>query len=322
MNDPSEAPAIPSVLNFGADTQSGADKKDEPWRREVEAYLDSIFAERGLSIHTVQGYRRDLTRLGEDLSAHGRSALAAAAPDLQAHLRRLREGGLSSRSTARALAAIRGFYSFLVLDERRSDNPSINLTSPKQWKQLPKVLSEAQVESLLAAPDVTTDQGLRDKAMIELLYASGLRVSELVALQLNQLRLDQGFIVILGKGSKERIVPVGERAEDWLRKYLQEARPMMAKGRHADVFVSRLGRKMTRQGFWKLLKRYGEALGLNDLSPHVLRHSFATHLLEHGADLRSVQMMLGHSDISTTQIYTHIHQTRLKTLYDRYHPRS
>ena len=294
----------------------------ELWRRSVDAYLDSLAMERGLSINTVRAYERDLNRLGLDLAEQRCELWAANAPDLQGHLRRLREGGLSSRSTARALAAIRGFYSYLVLDGRREDNPAINLVSPKQWKQLPKVLSEQEVDSLLEAPDLTDDLGLRDKAMIELLYASGLRVSELVGLQLIQLRLDQGFIVVLGKGSKERIVPVGERAEEWLRKYLEEARPRLAKGRHDDVFVSRLGRRMTRQGFWKLLKSYGSSLGLKGLSPHVLRHSFATHLLEHGADLRSVQMMLGHSDISTTQIYTHIHQTRLKSLYDRFHPRS
>ncbi len=292
------------------------------WRRSVEAYLDSLAMERGLSGHTVRAYERDLNRLGRDLDERRVDLLTAGAPDLQGHLRRLREGGLSSRSTARALAAIRGFYSYLVLDGRREDNPAINLVSPKQWKQLPKVLSEQDVEALLAAPDLSDELGIRDKAMIELLYASGLRVSELVGLQLIQLRLDQGFIVVLGKGSKERIVPVGERAEEWLRKYLEEARPRLAKGRHGDVFVSRLGRRMTRQGFWKLLKSYGLHLGLKELSPHVLRHSFATHLLEHGADLRSVQMMLGHSDISTTQIYTHIHQTRLKSLYDRFHPRS
>lgn len=296
--------------------------KEALWRRTLEAFLDSLFAERGLSVNTVQGYRRDLERLGRDLEERKQDLLVAKAPDLQGHLRRLKEQGLSSRSSARALAAIRGFYAYLILDGRREDNPAINLSSPKQWKQLPKVLTEAQVDSLLAAPDMATLQGLRDKAMIELLYASGLRVSELVGLQLVQLRLDQGFIVILGKGSKERIVPVGERAEQWLRKYMEEARPQLAKGRHGDVFVSRLGKRMTRQGFWKLLKAYGRGLGLDELSPHVLRHSFATHLLEHGADLRSVQMMLGHSDISTTQIYTHIHKTRLKTLYDRYHPRS
>ena len=296
--------------------------KEALWCRTVDAFLDSLFAERGLSVNTVQGYRRDLERLGRDLEQRKADLMVAKAPDLQGHLRRLKEQGLSSRSTARALAAIRGFYAYLILDGQREDNPAINLSSPKQWKQLPKVLTEAQVDSLLDAPDVSTAQGLRDKAMIELLYASGLRVSELVGLQLVQLRLDQGFLVILGKGSKERIVPVGERAEQWLRKYMEEARPQLAKGRHADVFVSRLGKRMTRQGFWKLLKAYGRNLGLDELSPHVLRHSFATHLLEHGADLRSVQMMLGHSDISTTQIYTHIHKTRLKTLYDRYHPRA
>jgi len=178
------------------------------------------------------------------------------------------------------------------------------------------------VESLLAAPDVSTPLGLRDRAMLELLYATGLRVSELVGLQLPQLRLDSGFLVAFGKGSKERIVPVGESAEDWVKRWLRDVRPQVAKGRHQTVFVNYAGDPLARNGFWKILKAYGVQAGIRGLSPHVLRHSFATHLLEHGADLRAVQTMLGHADISTTQIYTHIHQQRLKTLYDRFHPRS
>ncbi|MEM9598718.1 MAG: site-specific tyrosine recombinase, partial [Acidobacteriota bacterium] len=252
----------------------------------------------------------------------GIDPLVADAPVLQGHLRRLRGGGLASRSVARGLAAVRGFYGFLVAEGERKDNPAVHLASPKTWRQLPKVLSEEQVDALLAAPDLEEDKGIRDKAMIELLYATGLRVSELVGLGLSQLRLDQGFLVAFGKGSKERVVPVGERAEAWVRRYLQEVRPGLATGRHGVVFVSRLGRGLTRQGFWKILKVYGRSLGLPDVSPHVLRHSFASHLLEHGADLRVVQAMLGHADISTTQIYTHIHQQRLKSLYDRFHPRS
>jgi integrase/recombinase XerD len=184
------------------------------------------------------------------------------------------------------------------------------------------VLSEAEVEALLAAPDVSTPLGLRDRAMLELIYATGLRVSELVGLQLPQLRLDAGFLVAFGKGSKERIVPVGEQAGHWVRRWLRDARPGLVEGRHQAVFVNFAGEPMTRMGFWKILKGHGLKVGIRTLSPHVLRHSFATHLLEHGADLRAVQAMLGHADISTTQIYTHIHQERLKTLYDRFHPRS
>ncbi len=290
--------------------------------RLLGTYLDSLIAERGLAANTVEAYRRDLERLAEDLSSAKSDLLTAGAPDLQAHLRRLRRGGLSPRSVSRALASIRGFYAFLVDLGERSDNPAVHLISPKTWRQLPKVLSEEQVESLLQAPDVTKPRGVRDRAMLELLYAAGLRVSELVGLGLGQLRLGQGFLVAYGKGSKERVVPVGERAEQWLGRYLSEVRPGMVKGRSPAVFVSIRGRGMTRQGLWKIIRDYGLAVGIRALSPHVLRHSFASHLLEHGADLRAVQMMLGHADITTTQIYTHIHKERLKSLYERFHPRA
>ncbi len=292
------------------------------WSRVVDAYLDTLATERGLAHNTIDAYRRDLVRLGGDLSDVGVDPLEATAPELAAHVRRLRQSGLSPRSVSRAIASIRGFYGFLVEDRRREDNPGVHLLPPKTPRRLPKVLSEAEVDALLAAPDVDQLLGLRDKAMIELLYASGLRVSELVGLQLGQLRLDQGFLVAFGKGSKERIVPVGERAEIWVGDYLSDVRPAIVRGRHEFVFVNHRGGGMTRQGMWKILKGYGVQCGIRGLSPHVLRHSFASHLLEHGADLRAVQMMLGHADISTTQIYTHIHQQRLKTLYDRFHPRA
>jgi len=294
----------------------------ELWQRALGAYLDALVAERGLARNTVDAYRGDLTRLAEDLAAEGTDLLTAKAPELQAHLRRLRRHGLSPRSIGRAVASIRGFYAFLIEDRRRQDDPAVHLISPKTWRTLPKVLSETQVDALLAAPDLGKPLGVRDKAMMELLYASGLRVSELTGLELAQLRLDQGFLVAFGKGSKERIVPVGERAEASVGSYLEDVRPALVRGRHEVVFVNFRGGGMTRQGFWKILKAYGLDVGIRGLSPHVLRHSFATHLLEHGADLRAVQMMLGHADISTTQIYTHIHQQRLKTLYDRFHPRA
>jgi integrase/recombinase XerD len=294
-----------------------------PWQRALDRYLESLAVERGLSRNTVDGYRNDLTRLGAALVKKGGDLLAAGAADLSAHMRDLQRQGLSPRSSARALSAIRGFYENLVSTGERPDNPSVNLLPPKLWKPLPKVLSEGEVESLLAAPKIETPRGLRDRAMLELLYATGLRVSELVGLQLPQLRLDVGFLVAFGKGNKERVVPVGEQAEHWTRRYLRETRPDLAQGRHQAVFVNRFGEGMTRQGFWKIVKAYGREAGIRaPLSPHVLRHSFATHLLEHGADLRAVQTMLGHADISTTQIYTHIHQQRLKSLYDRFHPRS
>jgi integrase/recombinase XerD len=286
-----------------------------------------LAVERGLSDNTVAAYRNDLSRLGEALARQGehrgdRDLLTADAAALAAHQRDLRRQGLAPRSINRALSSIRGFYEYLVTSGDRTDNPAVNLLPPKLLRPLPKVLSEAEIETLLAAPDIKTPLGLRDRAMLELLYATGLRVSELVGLQLPQLRLDVGFLVAFGKGSKERVVPVGETAEMWVQRYLRDIRPALAKGRHQAVFANHLGTPMSRVGFWQNLKRYGLAAGIRHLSPHVLRHSFATHLLEHGADLRAVQAMLGHADISTTQIYTHIHQTRLKSLYDRFHPRS
>jgi integrase/recombinase XerD len=289
----------------------------------LQRYLEALAVERGLAANSVAAYRSDLERLGKALARHGGGDLLAAdAAALAGHLRELRRQGLSPRSIGRALSAMRGFYEHLVETGERADDPAVNLLPPKLWRTLPEVLSEVEVEALLAAPDPATPLGLRDRAMLELLYATGLRVSELVGLTLPQLRLEVGFLVAFGKGSKERVVPVGEQAERWVRRYLAEVRPTLAGGRHPRVFVNYAGKPMTRQGFWKLLRGYGLEAGLRPLSPHTLRHSFATHLLEHGADLRSVQTMLGHADISTTQIYTHIHQQRLKALYDRFHPRS
>jgi integrase/recombinase XerD len=278
--------------------------------------------ERGLSKRTVEAYRSDLSRLCESLSDLEVDPQKADQEAIATHLRLLRRHGLSPRSIARALVSIRGFYRHLEEIGERSDNPAVNLSPPRLWRRLPKVLTEIQVEALLEAPDLERVSGLRDKAMLELLYATGLRVSELVGLQLSQLRLDFGFIVVVGKGGKERVVPVGEQAEGWLTRYLAEARPQMLIGRHEIVFVNQRGAPLSRQGFWKIIKGHGLRVGIPDVSPHVMRHSFATHLLEHGADLRAVQMMLGHSDISTTQIYTHIHAQRLRSLYDEFHPRS
>jgi integrase/recombinase XerD len=297
----------------------------------VGRWLDALAVERGLSEHTVAAYRRDLERLGRELAEGGEDLLSADAAALAGHLRALRRQGLAPRSVRRALSSIRGFYAHLVAEGERGDDPAVILLPPRLLSTLPKVLGEREVEALLAAPDVGQPRGLRDRAMIELLYASGLRVSELVGLKLGHLqgiaanragRREIDFLLVPGKGAKERIVPVGEQAVGWLERYLAEVRPTLARGRHEVVFVNRLGDPMTRQGFWKILRGHAREIGLRDVSPHVLRHSFATHLLEHGADLRVVQMMLGHADISTTQIYTHIHQHRLKSLYDRHHPRA
>ena len=290
--------------------------------RTLDRYLDGLLVERGLSQHTVDAYRRDLRRLTSNLEDDGGGLLTAKVDQLSRHLRRLRREGLSPRSISRALVSMRRFYAFLVNEGDREDNPAVNLYPPRLPRRLPKVLREEQVETLLRAPDTGRPPGVRDRAMIELLYATGLRVSEMVGLTLHQLQLEAGFLIAFGKGAKERVVPVGESAENWLNRYLKEVRPAMAKGRHDVVFVSYRGGGLTRQGFWKLLRNYGRSAGIPDLSPHMLRHSFATHLLEHGADLRAVQVMLGHANITTTQIYTHIHEHRLRTLYDQYHPRA
>ena len=293
-----------------------------PFRRRLDRWLDELANERGLAANSLAAYRRDLLRLEADLAAHQVEPLAADPQALAAHQRRLLRAGMAPRTLRRALASMRGFYGHLVAAGERTDNPAEHLVPPRKLQQLPKVLSEEQVGRLLGAPDPAKPLGLRDRAMLELLYATGLRVSELVGLTLGQLRLDEGFLVAFGKGSKERIVPVGEQAEQWLRRYLVETRGGLLAGRHDEVFLNHRGAPLTRQGFWKILEAYGRAAGIAALSPHVLRHSFATHLLEHGADLRAVQTMLGHADISTTQIYTHIHQQRLRSLYDRFHPRA
>ncbi|HTQ81357.1 MAG TPA: site-specific tyrosine recombinase XerD [Thermoanaerobaculia bacterium] len=307
-----------------ATPEAGPARPEPPWRRVLSRYLDGLAVERGLSANSVAAYRRDLERLARALDrpqlTAGHDLLTADAADLAGHLRELRRQGLNPRSVSRALSALRGFYEHLVESGERPDNPAVNLLAPKLWRTLPKVLTEAQVEALLAAPDTATPLGLRDRAMIELLYATGLRVSELTGLTLPQLRLDMGFLVAFGKGSKERVVPVGEQAEGWLGRYLREVRPALAQ-RHDTVFVNRYGNPMSREGFWKNLGAHGVAAGIRELSPHVLRHSFATHLLEHGADLRSVQLMLGHADISTTQIYTHVARERMKELHSSHHPR-
>ncbi|HVS62521.1 MAG TPA: site-specific tyrosine recombinase XerD [Thermoanaerobaculia bacterium] len=294
----------------------------QPVRRALDRFLDAIEVERGLSRNTVDAYRRDLVRLAEDLERSGSSLEQAGPRELAAHVRALRKRGLSTRSIARALSAMRQFYAFLRQNGDRDDDPAGDLEPPRRFQTLPKVLTERQVEALLARPDVATPLGRRDRTMLELLYATGLRVSELVGLTLPQLRLDGGFLIAYGKGSKERIVPIGERAEEWVRDYLGMVRPQLCSKRGETLFVNARGGPLTRQGFWKILRRYGAEVGIDDVSPHVLRHSFATHLLEHGADLRAVQMMLGHADVSTTQIYTHIHQQRLRSLYDRFHPRA
>ncbi len=288
-----------------------------------ERYLEHLAVERGLSRNTLDAYARDLAMLAASLG--GRiEAHRASTDDLLRCLRRQRAEGRSSRSIARWLVAVRGFFAFAVAEGAIGSNPAENLEAPRAWRSLPRVLTFTEVEALLASPDCGTPRGARDAAMLEVLYATGLRVSELVSLKLNDLHLDAGYLRCLGKGSKERIVPLGGEAQAAVHRYLAEARPKLLGGRRSDgLFVSSRGACMTRQAFWKNLKVYGAKAGIGKtFSPHTLRHSFATHLLENGADLRAVQVMLGHADISTTQIYTHVNRERLRRLYEDFHPRA
>jgi integrase/recombinase XerD len=290
----------------------------------VNAYLDHLRVERRLAAHTLESYARDLAALAAYADEHGRGLETLDRASLEEFVRRQMARGMSPRSVARAVAAVRGFYRFLVLDCQLEHNPADDLRPPRSWPSLPRFLSLDDVDRLIAQPDVSTPIGLRDRAMIELLYATGLRVSELVGVRAADLHLDEHYLTCVGKGSKERIVPIGEEAAAWIRRYEATGRRGLLKGRTASrLFVNARGGPLSRVGFWKILKAHGLTAGLpRTLSPHVLRHSFATHLLERGADLRAIQLMLGHADLSTTQIYTHVLEARLRTVYDRFHPRA
>lgn len=292
----------------------------------LDAYLDHLRVERRLAGHTLESYARDLRGLAEFAAARGRPLTALDRQALEEHVRQLMERGLAPRSVARAVACIRGFYRYLTRDRVLARNPADDLRAPRAWPALPRFLSVEDVDRLLAQPDVSTRRGLRDRALIELLYATGMRVSELISLRPSDLNLDARYLTCTGKGRKQRIVPIGDEAAAWVARYQREGRPRLL-GRRASphLFVNARGRagSLTRVGFWKILKAYGRQAELpRTLSPHVLRHSFATHLLERGADLRAIQMMLGHADLSTTQIYTHILEARLRAVYDKYHPRA
>jgi integrase/recombinase XerD len=289
----------------------------------LRRYLDYLAVERRLAANTIVAYGTDLGRLQRSLGGR-RSIERATEEDLLAALRQMRLRGSSPRSVARWLVAVRGFFHHLHGDGVIARNPAAHLDAPRTWRPLPRTLSGSEVEALLAAPRTDTPQGVRDGAMLEVLYATGLRVTELVGLRLDQLHLDAGFVRCRGKGDKERIVPLGREAETRLRRYLQDGRPALAGARRAEVvFVNRRGRPLTRQGFWKILKAHGRRAGIRGpLSPHVVRHAFATHLLENGADLRTLQVLLGHADISTTQIYTHVNRERLRRIYTDFHPRA
>ena len=289
----------------------------------IDRFVDSLWLERGLSANTLAAYRTDLGKLAAWLDQQGSSLLTLQALDLQAYLAWRVDHGFKATSTARLLSALRRFYQYLVREQLRTDDPTALLAGPKLPQRLPKDLNEQQVDALLMAPAVDQPLELRDKAMLELLYATGLRVSELVGLTIENISLRQGVVRVVGKGNKERLVPMGEEALYWLQRYLQGARTALLGGVSCDVlFPSSRAQQMTRQTFWHRIKLYAERAGIRvNLSPHTLRHAFATHLLNHGADLRVVQMLLGHADLTTTQIYTHVARERLNALHQQHHPR-
>lgn len=290
----------------------------------LERFLDVLWLERGLTPNTLAAYRSDLELFALWLGEQGGGLLAAQRETLLSYLQERSIEGARPRSTARLLSSLRRFYRYLVRERLREDDPSARIDSPRLGRPLPKSLTEDEVEALLNAPDITTPLGLRDRAMLETLYATGLRVSELVGLTVTQISLTQGVVKVIGKGRKERLVPLGELAVEWLERFMRESRPVLQTTGQpsASLFPSRLGEGMTRQAFWQLIKRYAVRSGINKpLSPHTLRHAFATHLLNHGADLRVVQLLLGHSSLSTTQIYTHVARERLKALHAAHHPR-
>lgn len=290
----------------------------------INSFVDALWLEDGLSRNTQLAYRRDLSIFANWLQDHGVLSLSdAAKPDVQRYLVWRVSEQFSATSTSRFLSAARRFYRFLVREHHIVSDPLIDIKLPKKGRRLPKTLTENDVETLLNAPDTSTALGVRDRAMLEVLYATGLRVTELVSLELSQINLTLGAIRVVGKGDKERLVPLGAEAIEWIQRYMDKARPDLVKGHSLEVlFPSQQGRVMTRQTFWHRVKRYAGKIGIDKtLSPHVLRHAFATHLINHGADLRVVQMLLGHSDLSTTQIYTHVAQERLQQLHQAHHPR-
>lgn len=288
----------------------------------IDQFLDSLWLEKGLADNTRMAYASDLALFNGWLHERGVPLREAGRDIMLDHLAWRLNGGYKARSSARFLSALRGFYRYLLREHLIDLNPTLRIAMPQVGRPLPKVMSEADVEALLQAPDPASVLGLRDRAMLELLYASGLRVTELVSLKFEQVSLRQGVLRVMGKGSAERLVPFGEEALHWLERYLQEARPALAEGFSEVLFPSQRGEQMTRQTFWHRVKLHAETAGIRaTISPHTLRHAFATHLLNHGADLRTVQMLLGHSDLSTTQIYTHVARVRLQELHAKHHPR-
>ncbi len=296
---------------------------DRPADHYLHEFLAHLAVERNLSPRTIESYRRDLMQFSVWLDEQTINLSEVERATLRNYLGSRRDQGLSARSAARALSALRGFFRFLVNTQIQAIDPTANLRSPSLWKTVPHVLTTDEVDALLGSPDTSTSLGLRDRAMLETLYATGLRVSELVGLKTERVRLDPGYVRVIGKGRKERVVPLGESAISWIDDYLGRARPELNKRRISELFLNHRGGALTRQGFWKILRGHAQRAQIRSpFSPHIVRHSFATHLVENGADLRAVQMMLGHASLTTTEIYTHVARERLRRLYDEKHPRA
>jgi len=294
-----------------------------PTDDQIHEFLAHLAVERNLSPRTVESYARDLRQFSAWLAECELDLTGVERSTLRNYLGARRDAGLSPRSAARALSALRSFFRFLLQTEVLTTDPTANLKSPSLWRTVPHALTPAEIDALLAAPDSSTTLGLRDRTMFETLYATGLRVTELVGLTIDRVRLDPGFVRVLGKGRKERLVPLGDSAVAWLERYFGQARPELNKHHRPEVFLNHRGGRLTRQGFWKILRGHAVAAGIaSPISPHIVRHSFATHLVENGADLRAVQMMLGHASLTTTEIYTHVARERLRRLYDEKHPRA
>jgi integrase/recombinase XerD len=288
----------------------------------IREYLSFLQVEKGLSKNSLESYRRDLTRLRATAEAAGREPHLLGKGDLTQFVMSLTREGLAPRSVGRALSAVRGFYRFLLLDGHVKADPTADIVRPQGGQKLPRFLSQHEMEQLLESLDTTSPEGVRDRTLVELMYATGLRVTEAVTLPAGNVDVDAGLLHCMGKGSKQRRIPIGRSAVSWLLRY-QAARRALLAGRESPLlFVGYLGRPLTRQNVWAMLKRAAEKAGVEGVTPHVLRHSFATHLLEHGADTRSVQAMLGHSDLATTQIYTHVTSERIRSVYERHHPRA
>lgn len=313
---------VHSFLHKDTATRPVTSVSSDP-KSSIDRFLDAIWMERGLSENTLGAYRADLLALSQRLTTHGVDLVEAGRADLLDYIAWRVDGGAKPRSTARQLSSFRRFYRYLLREGAISEDPTAQIAMPKIGRALPQSLTEAEVESLLRAPVVSDPLGHRDRAMLEVLYATGVRVSELINLKLTQLNLNQGVLRIIGKGDRERLIPLGDEAQGWLSEFIDGPRTEILLERQTDyLFPTRRGDRMTRQAFWHIIKRYGKKSGIRKkLSPHTVRHAFATHLLNNGADLRVVQLLLGHSDVSTTQIYTHVARERMKDLHGRHHPR-